>query len=151
MVLKRKITMVYPNYSGNYNEFRHIIADNEIRLAYLQFVNVPNFPLINKYPEILSIKYISSSCLQPIWAGQSKWRHITVLYLYLLSCIYKKQPVCYVLFLCILGSPGKHCDSISKERRICKESLNRERVRCTDPSLRLAASSMVTTRRFRLW
>ena len=60
MVLKRKITMVYPNYSGNYNEFRHIIADNEIRLAYLQFVNVPNFPLINKYPEILSIKYISS-------------------------------------------------------------------------------------------
>ena len=30
---------VYPNYSGNYNGFRHIIiADNEIRLSHVKFV-----------------------------------------------------------------------------------------------------------------
>lgn len=29
---------VYPNYSGNYNGFRHIITDNEIRLSHVKFV-----------------------------------------------------------------------------------------------------------------
>ena len=28
----------YPKYSGNYNGFRHIIADNEIRLSHVKFV-----------------------------------------------------------------------------------------------------------------
>ena len=30
---------VYPNYSGIYNGFSHIIADNEIRLTHVKFVN----------------------------------------------------------------------------------------------------------------
>jgi hypothetical protein len=29
---------IYLNYSGNYNGFRHIIADNEIQLSHVKFV-----------------------------------------------------------------------------------------------------------------
>ena len=29
---------VYPNYIGNYNGLRHIIAYNEIRLSHVKFV-----------------------------------------------------------------------------------------------------------------
>lgn len=43
MVLKRIVITEdfdgFSNYSGNYNGFRHIIADNKIRLTHVKFVN----------------------------------------------------------------------------------------------------------------